>query len=92
MLVENPIGKCDQLITYAFRLLNNVEKKYTIIKREVLMMVYALRKYYHYLFDNKFFLICKPYGPPLLNKKTPSFWSYCSMDCVVFRIRFFDGV
>jgi hypothetical protein len=55
MSVENPTGKCDQSITYAFRLLNNVEKSYTTIKREVLMMVYVLHKYHHHLFGNKFF-------------------------------------
>jgi hypothetical protein len=54
MLAQNPTGKCDQLITYVFQLLNNVKKNYTTTEREVLAMVYALHKYHHYLFGNKF--------------------------------------
>jgi hypothetical protein len=53
MLAQNPIGKCDKLITYAFRLLNNVKKNNTT-KREALTMVYALHKFKHYLLGNKF--------------------------------------
>jgi len=53
MLAQNPIGKCDKLITYAFRLLNNVKKNYTT-KREAFTMVYALHKFKHYLLGDKF--------------------------------------
>jgi hypothetical protein len=38
MLAKNLTGKCDQLITYMSRLLNNVEKNYTT-KREAMAMV-----------------------------------------------------
>jgi len=51
MLVQIPIGKCDQPIVYAFQLLNNGERT---IEKEALMTVYALRKYHHYLLSNKF--------------------------------------
>jgi len=54
MLAQNPIGKCDQLITYALRLLNNVKKNYTTTKREALTMVYAVHKFKHYLLGDKF--------------------------------------
>jgi hypothetical protein len=33
MLVQNRTKKCDQPITYASRLLNNVEKNYTTIEK-----------------------------------------------------------
>ncbi len=39
---------------YAFRLLNTIEKKYTITEREGLAMVYALHKFKHYLLGNQF--------------------------------------
>ncbi len=54
MLAQNPIRKCNQFIAYMFQLLNNVKKNYTTIEREALAMVYALHKYCHYLFGNKF--------------------------------------
>ncbi len=54
MLVQNPIGKCDQLIVYTSQLLNNAKRNYTTTKRETLMMVYTLHKYHHYLLNNKF--------------------------------------
>jgi hypothetical protein len=57
MLAQNPTEKCDQLITYASRLLNNVEKNYTTIKRETLTMVYVLHKFRHNLLKNKFFFM-----------------------------------
>jgi hypothetical protein len=45
MLAQNPTRKCDQPIAYAFKLLNNVKKNYTITKKEILAMVYALHKF-----------------------------------------------
>jgi hypothetical protein len=54
MLAQNPTGKCDQPIAYAFRLLNNVEKNYTTTKRGALAMIYVLHKFRHYLLGKKF--------------------------------------
>jgi hypothetical protein len=52
MLTQNPIGKYDQPIIYAFKLLNKVEHNHTTIKREALAMVYALYKFRHFLLGN----------------------------------------
>ncbi len=41
MLAQNPIEKCDQPITYASSLLNNVEKNNIITKRRSPAMIYA---------------------------------------------------
>jgi hypothetical protein len=54
MLAQNPIEKCDQLIAYASKFLNNAKKNYTTIEREAFAMVYVLNKSRHYLFKNKF--------------------------------------
>jgi len=54
MLAQNPIGKYDQPIIYASRLLNKVEQNYTTTKIEALAMVYALHKFKHFLLGNKF--------------------------------------
>jgi hypothetical protein len=54
MLAQNLIGKWNQLIAYASRLLNNVEWNYTTTKKEAFSMVYALHKFCHYLLSNKF--------------------------------------
>jgi hypothetical protein len=50
MLFHNLIGKSDQPVVYAFRLLNNVEHNYSTTEREALTMVFALHKFKHYLF------------------------------------------
>lgn len=54
MLVQNLGNKCDQPITYASHLLNNVERNYTTTKWEALEMIYTLHKFCHYLLSNKF--------------------------------------
>ncbi len=45
MLPQNLVGKCDQPIAYASKLLNNVKKNYTTTKRGALVMVCALHKF-----------------------------------------------
>lgn len=54
MLIQNTTWKCNQLIAYAFHLLNNAERSYTNTEHETLAMVYALHKFQHYLLSNKF--------------------------------------
>jgi hypothetical protein len=54
MLAQNPIGKYDHFIVYAFRLINKVEENYITTKKEALAMVYALHKFKHFLLGNKF--------------------------------------
>ncbi len=55
MLVHNLIGKHDQPIVYASKLINNVERNYNTIECEALTMVFALHKFKHYLLGNDFF-------------------------------------
>jgi hypothetical protein len=54
MLAQNLIGKYDQCIVYASRLLNKTEQNYTTIEIEALKMVYALHKFKKKLLGNKF--------------------------------------
>ena len=46
--------KMDFPISYASRQLNSAEKNYTTTEREGLTMVYAVKKFWHYLLANKF--------------------------------------
>jgi hypothetical protein len=41
IMAQNPIGKIDQLVMYSSKLLNSIERNYTITKRKTLAMVYA---------------------------------------------------
>src|SRR5271156_6467063 len=41
-------------VSYASRQLNSAEKNYTTIEREGLAMIYAVKKFRHYLLANKF--------------------------------------
>ncbi len=54
ILAQNPTNKFDQLVMYAFRLLNSTKTNYTTTKREALAMVCALHKFKHYLLSNQF--------------------------------------
>jgi hypothetical protein len=54
MLSYKVIGKSDQPIVYASRLLNKTKHNYSTIHKEVLAMVFALHKFKHYLLGNKF--------------------------------------
>jgi hypothetical protein len=54
MLSQNVIRKNYQPIIYASRLLNKAKQNYSTIERQVLILVFALHKFKHYLFGNKF--------------------------------------
>ncbi len=54
MLAQNLTRKHDQLIVYASRLLNNVERNYSTIEHAALAMVFVVHKFRHYLMGNKF--------------------------------------
>jgi hypothetical protein len=54
MLAQNPIGKCDQPICYASKLLNSIECNYTTPERKAFAMVYVLNKYRHFQLGNNF--------------------------------------
>ncbi len=54
MLSQNIIGKSDQPIVHASKLLNKREQNYNTIERKALVMVFSLHKFRHYLLGNKF--------------------------------------
>jgi hypothetical protein len=54
MLSQNVIGKSDQPIAYAYRLLNKAKHNYNTRHTKVLTMVFSLHKFKHYLLGNKF--------------------------------------
>jgi hypothetical protein len=57
MLAQKPMGKYDQPIVYAFRMLKKVEHNYTIAERKALVMVYALHKFKYFLLGKKLFFM-----------------------------------
>jgi hypothetical protein len=73
MLAQNLTSKCDQLMAYASRLLNNAKKNYTPTKWEALVMVYTLHKFHHYLLGNKFIFYVHHMGLLYLIKKPQLF-------------------
>lgn len=54
MLAQLGAGEVDHPIAFASRKLFKVEKNYTTIKREGLVVVYALQKFRHYLLGAHF--------------------------------------
>ncbi len=54
LLAQNIIGKNNQPIVYAYKLLDNAKQNYNTTKRKVLAMVFALHKFKHYLLGNEF--------------------------------------
>jgi hypothetical protein len=56
MLGQNPNNTIDRPIYYASRLMNNIENNYTITEKEALAIMYAMKKFKHYLLGNSFIL------------------------------------
>ncbi len=54
MLAQNLARKHEQLVDYAYILLNSAKRNYSTTKCEALIMVFALHKFKHYLLGNKF--------------------------------------
>jgi branched-subunit amino acid transport protein AzlD len=54
IFAQNPTDKFDQLVMYAFRLLNSTKRNYSTIEIEALAIVFALHKFKHYLLGNQF--------------------------------------
>ena len=54
ILAQPHEGNIDLPICYASRQLNSAKKNYTTTEREGLTMVYAIKKFRHYLLANKF--------------------------------------
>lgn len=91
MLLQNPTGKCDQPIAYAFRLLNNVKKNYTTTKREALVTVCAFHKFWYYLLGNMHVCFLRgAHGIVVFCEKTSTIKMNCKV--VILRLWLFDGV
>jgi len=54
MLGQNPNNTIDRLIFYASRLMSSAKKNYTATEKEALVMIYAVKKFRHYLLGNNF--------------------------------------
>ena len=54
MLAQRLNGKHDQPVAYASRLLNPAERNYSTTDRKALAMIYAVKKFRHYLLGNRF--------------------------------------
>ena len=54
ILAQPRENKMDFLVSYSTRELNKAKKNYTTTKKEGLGMVYAIKKFRHYLLANKF--------------------------------------
>ncbi len=72
MLAQNPIRKCDQLITYASCLLNNIKKNYTTIKKEALAMVLCFAKIQALFPRKQVFFLYKSYCILIFYQETKS--------------------
>jgi hypothetical protein len=86
MMFQNVIGKNDQLVVYASKLLNIGELNYNTIEREVLTVVFSLHKFRHYLLSNKFvfyvdhmalvYLVNKPHVSSIIIRRLLLFIEY----------------
>ncbi len=54
MLFQNLTRKSYQPVVYAFKLLNKTKHNYSTTRIKVVAMVFALHKFRHYLWGNKF--------------------------------------
>ncbi len=69
ILFHNVIGKNDQPIVYASRVLNKTKQNYNTTHRKALAMDFSLHKFKHYLLGNKFvFYVNRMASVDLVNK------------------------
>jgi hypothetical protein len=54
MLGKNPNNTIDKPIYYVDKLMNSVERNCSTIEKEALAMIYAIRRFQHYLLGNSF--------------------------------------
>jgi hypothetical protein len=54
MLGQNLDNTIDKPIYYASRLMNNANRNHSIKKKELLAVIYPVKKFQHYLFGNSF--------------------------------------
>ena len=73
-------------ISYASRQLNMAEKNYTTNEREGLTMVYAVKKFCHYLLANKFVFFVDHQALLYLVKQAMQHWKNYTMVCHSFRV------
>ena len=51
------LEQCGCVIAYTSRMLSESEKHYSVIQKECLAVVYALKQFWHYLLGRKFSII-----------------------------------
>jgi hypothetical protein len=54
MLAQNHDNTIDKPISYANQMMNGTKKNYSTTKKEALAMIYAIKKFRHYLLENNF--------------------------------------
>ncbi len=75
MLAQNPNNTIDKPIYYANQLMTKTEKNYTTTEKETLSMIYAIKKFHHYLLGNNFtFFVDHQALIYLVNKPTITKW------------------
>ncbi len=57
MLSQNPNKTIDKSIYYANRFMNSEKNNYTTTEKEALAMIYAMKKFEHYLLGNNFIFL-----------------------------------
>ena len=75
----------DFSISYASRQMNSAERNYLTTEREGLAMVYAIKKFRHYLLENKF-IFCRSSCADVSSKQTMRYWTNYSLVCDFTRI------
>jgi hypothetical protein len=71
MLAQNPKDIMDKPIYYANQLMTKVQKNYSTMKKEALMLIYTIKRFHHYLLGNNFmFFVDHQVLTYLVNKPT----------------------
>lgn len=69
MIAQYINGKHDQPVAYSSRLFNEAERKYSTTMQEALAMIYAVKKFRHYLLGNKFRFMVDHHNSSYLNNQ-----------------------
>jgi hypothetical protein len=87
-VLTQTVEVAEKVIAYASRSLTDTEKKFSVTEKELLAIVWAIRKFRPYLQGYHFTVVTDQFALKWLNKSSESRWQIGQMVTRVTRVQF----